>query len=287
MQNYTSKFKTFPLLVVLLTFAFCLLSLSRPVSAHIPGQPAFFKVNNVYSNFYNVPSTSLSNFVLPQDQAPGVYLVGDKIDFQIDIGRLGVPPDAVRKIKYTWDYGDGTKGEGSSTNHIYKKMGTYVLTVHADDGQAPTSQLLESAAVNIVPDKNYKLPKAILYANGETSNDPLKDVLKLSFDQSLNFDGSQSTGDIVSYFWDFGDQQSASGKSQTHKPTLSSNMIFPLLQVKDKNGFISTAYVQINNTPGQTSKTAASAKPNSLVLLSAVGGFAIIIILLVYFVGRG
>jgi len=275
---------------VILLFAFSILILPSIVSAHIPGQPAFFKVDGTYANFYNVPSTSLSDFILPQDQAPRSYLVGERIDFEIDIVRLGVPPDAAQKIKYTWDYGDSSKAEGRTTNHLYKKMGTYILTVHADDGQAPTPQLLESVAINIIPDKNYKLPKAVFTVNGITSKDPLVDTLKLDLNQELTFDGSSSQGELTSYFWDFGDHQSANGKVQSHRVKLDSTMIFPLLRVKDKNGFFSDTYVQVNNTPGQTGKKSSLSTSQTVSSSSSplflYGGGGVIIGITIFFLLR-
>lgn len=246
------------LIIILIFF----LAFPRGVSAHLPGQPAFFKVNGIYANYYHVPSTSLSDFSLPQDQGPTNYVKNEPIEFEVDTGRLGIAEDVKDTLKLYWDYGDGTKSQGRITNHIYKKIGSYMLTVHADDGQAPTPQLLESVRINILPDKDYKLPTAIITINDKQSKDPLSDVLNIDLRNEVTFDSSKSiiTGEASSYTWDFGDGRSATGKEQKHRYKNDLKMVFPVLRIIDKNGFIADAYVQITNKPSSQSTASTSAK---------------------------
>lgn len=230
------------------------------VSAHLPGQPSFFKVNGTYADYYHVPSTSLSDFALPQDQAPSNYLINQPIEFEVDTGRLGIAENMKDKLKLYWDYGDGTKGQRRITNHLYKKIGSYMLTIYADDGQAPTPQLLETMRLNILPNKDYRLPQAIITINGKQSKDPLVDILYVDLRDEIILDSSKSNviSPVSSYIWDFGDGGSASGKKQTHIYKKDLKSIFPVLRIRDKNGFIADAYVQITNK----TRTNSSATPH-------------------------
>lgn len=224
--------------------------LITPVSAHLFGQPPFFKVNGAYSNLYAVPLTSLSDFNLPQDQSPANYLVNQPINFEFDVSRLPAPADVVKKTQFTWDYGDGSKGEGLKNTHTYTKIGSYFLTVDAFDGTTPQPQLLESVLVNVLPDNSYQLPKAVIKVNGQGSSDPLTDIKVFPFDQNIQLDGTASTANsskVVSYFWDFGDQQSSTDPSPTHFYPGNQTQIFPVLRVKDANGFIADSYLEIEN----------------------------------------
>ncbi|MFV2118170.1 ThuA domain-containing protein, partial [Streptomyces sp. Act-28] len=49
-------------------------------------------------------------------------------------------------LAYTWDFGDGTRGEGPSPTHQYKRVGTYTATFTAKDPEGNTG----SAGVRIV-----------------------------------------------------------------------------------------------------------------------------------------
>lgn len=221
-----------------------------PVSAHTLGQPPYFKVNGEYANLYPVPLTSLSDFALPQDMTPGKYLVNQEIYFELDVSKLPAPPNVVKKTKFSWDFGDFGKGSGLVEDHTYTKIGSYILKIYADDGTTPTPQLLESALINVLPDKNYELPQAVIKVNGKISKDPLIDILKVPLDQSLNFDGSSSrngSSKIVSYFWDFGDQKSSDQKITVHKYATDLSQIFPVLRVKTQDGFLADSYLELQN----------------------------------------
>lgn len=222
-----------------------------PVSAHLFGQPPFFRINGQYSQLYFVPLSSVADFALPQDGAPSNYLVNQSIQFDFDINRLPAPPDVVKKTKFTWDFADGTKGEGLAITHTYKKMGTYILVVYADDGTTPAPQVIESVVLNVLPTSDYKLPQAVVTVNGKNgTKTPLVDIMPVDFSKPITFDASSSTdstGTITSYFWDFGDQKSSTQKSTTHSYAPDSPQTYPLLRITDSNGFFSDQFVEIQS----------------------------------------
>jgi len=257
---------------ILLSFGFIIPS---NVSAHLAGQPPFFKINGTYSGYYPVYSTSLSSLTLPQDLAPDKYLVNQPIEFEIDTKQLQkvVPEEVIGKTKFIWDFGDGEKREGVKNTHIYTKMGSYILTIHADTSAIEKDippQLLQSVLLNVLPHKDYKLPQSVIMVNGKTSKDPITDVLSFEFKEKLHFDAYRSTApssSIVSYFWDFGDGQSDIQKVIEHSYTKDLQIVFPLLRIKDQNGFISDSFVEISNALLQTQNNplkAAQTKPSQM-----------------------
>ncbi len=220
--------------------------------AHLSNGLPFFKINGQYSALYPVPVTSLENFNLPQDLAPSNYLVNQSLNFEIDITKFSVAPEIVAKTKYNWDFGDGAQVHGLAATHTYTKIGSYILSIYADDGQTPKPQLFESVLINILPTMDYQLPKAVIKVNGQEVKNPLVDVLKFAFNGKLKFDGTSSSANssrIVYYFWDFGDRQSSGSEVATHSfdKVLDRGQIFPVLRVKDANGFIADAYAEIDN----------------------------------------
>ena len=222
-----------------------------PVLAHMLGQQSFFKMNDVYTSLYHVPSTSLENFVLPQDSAPQKYLINEEISFEIDTTKLPMMSNAtLATTQFQWNFGDGQQFEGLKTTHAYTRMGSYILQIYADDGSGTSPILLQSLLVIIIPDKAYRLPKAIIRINDVLSKDSLTDPLSFSFANPLFFDGSKSTSPvpITSFQWDFGDMNTAGEKSIRHTYKDDLRIVFPVLRIKNKDGFISDTFVQINNS---------------------------------------
>ncbi len=258
------------------------------VSAHLAGQPPFFKINGKYSNLYPVPTTSIANFPLPQDLAVENYLVNGEISFEIDTTPLAVPLEIVQKTTFTWDFGDGARGLGLKNSHTYTKPGSYILTIYAKYDQVSGNQLFQSVLLNVLPDASYQLPKAKILINGKTSSDPLVNTLKFEYGQKLSFDAGQSTAPsskIVSYFWDFGDSQTSNDAKTTHtySKDLPQQQVFPVLRTRDENGFIADNFVEVDNrqspAPFGLNKGIRSSidnsgtvkgRPNILVILSGV-----------------
>ncbi|EKD90925.1 MAG: hypothetical protein ACD_30C00056G0002 [uncultured bacterium] len=217
------------------------------VFAHLVGQPPFFKVNGIYADIYNVSSTSLADFNLPQDIVKENFLVGENINFEIDAPVLPVPEEILKQSEFSWDFGDGTKGVGLKNTHVYKKTGSYIVKVEVSAG-GQTPQILQTTLINIVPDKNYQLPKAVISVNGWSgTGDPTKEFLETKFDKDFNFDGSKSisSSKITEYIWDFGDQTSGTGVMVTHRYDTNPYAVFPVLRIKTEDGFIADSMVQI------------------------------------------
>ena len=265
--------KLFKSLSVILIFTLYILNFPSSISAHFIGQSPFLKINGQYANLYPVPLTSLNNFDLPQDLASDNYLLKQSINFELNTGRLPAPPEIVAKTKFDWDFADGTHAQSLKNTHTFSKIGSYIVKIYADDGTTPKPQLLESVLVNVLPasptggpDKNYQLPKAVIKVNGQQSRDPLTDILQFNFQDKLQFECSKSD-----CFWDFGDQKSGFGPTQTHEYPSDLSQVFVVLRVKDENGFIADNFVEIqnslnrqNNIATYSAKPAASPKKSSL-----------------------
>jgi hypothetical protein len=237
-----------PVAIIILVIISAIAVIAPPdLSAHLAGQPPYFKVNGSYVDLYPVPLTSLPDFPLPQDSTSENYLVNQTVNFEFDLSRLPAPKEVIEKTKFSWDFGDGSAASGLSNSHIYKTPGSYHIVIKADDNTTPTPQILESTLIHVLPDRNYTLPKAIIKVNSQKSSDPLTDILEFSFGQNMEFDASDSEGNIVSYFWDFGDQKSSTKKIDTHFYPGDVTQVFPVLRVRDSQGFISDSFVQVQN----------------------------------------
>ena len=227
-----------------------------PVSAHLVGQPPFFKVNGEYSVFYPVQSYSaFGDTMPPQDIASGLYGVNEPVSFELEKSQLEtiIPVEVVAKTKFLWDFGDGTKGTGFTNTHTYSKPGSYILTIHADTSafeKGVTPQLLQSVFFNIRANKSDTTPNAIILVNGEqVTKDPKTNITDDVFDvdqtKPVVFDASTSLtpSKVVSYTWDFGDGKTGKGVKVEHTYTEKFDYLTPSLKIVDEKGFISETSV--------------------------------------------
>lgn len=268
-------------LVFLVSFCLLLVS-SLPAYAHVAGQAPFFRINGTFSPLYPVPSTSLSDFPLPQDRGPKNYLINQPINFVIDPTQLAVPKDVFDQTKFTWDFGDGTAGFGSQLSHTYKRPGSYVLKIDAQYQDVSGAQLFQSIMLNVLPDANYILPRAVMAIDGKTLTDPLTDVASIPFGQAVQFDASKLSGgssNIVSYFWDFGDGKSGTGQmiSHTYDTKLVQQQVFPVLRVKVADGFIADTFAEIDNKGRAVQRISGVSKVSSAGSMMAGAGILIVV----------
>jgi len=243
---------------ILSVFLVAFLLLPEMALANGAGLPAFFKVNGKLStpNPLQIYGITAQSFLIPQDFTSENYVVDKPIDFEIDKAPLQtvIPEDLISNTKFSWDFGDGNKAEGLKNSHVYKKIGSYILiltiNVYTDPAQPPT-QFIDSFLLNIMPNKNYnKLPKAIIKINDKQLKSPYDKTQNINFNYPVYLDAGQSvalSSEIVQYLWNFGDGETSSDPVTTHIYKTRQNYDTIVLRVKDKNGFISDAFVGLNN----------------------------------------
>jgi endoglucanase len=128
------------------------------------------------------------------------------------------------QIVFSWNFGDGTSASGESEEHTFPTAGTYtvILTVTDESGLSD----MESVTIQVVssnPGSNNP-PVAALEVSATSGTEPLV----------VNFDASQSSdpeNDPLTYTWDFGDGQTASGVTSSH--TYSSGSYSASVTVSD------------------------------------------------------
>ena len=139
---------------------------------------------------------------------------------------------------YTWDFGDNSSASGSQPpTHTYTEAGTYNTTLTVTSNTDATSQ--KSVTINVSP-----LPVAAITTNPASQTGDIPFV--------ISFDGSSSTGDISSYTWDFGDNNTASGSQPpTHTYTEAGTYNVTLV-VTSNTGSTSQKNIAITATTAST-----------------------------------
>jgi len=159
--------------------------------------PAFL----VFTGFFSAPATVFA----ATDQAaliataPAHLVVGLKSYFVPD----GSLENCCAEDSYEWDFGDGNKGSGKKSIHVFAKAGKYKVTLSTTDARGVVNTA--SISVNI---EAVKLPKIRLEMEnfiGNKTSDESYELLRPTETLNFSIDDSASQTMIERSEWDFGD----------------------------------------------------------------------------------
>lgn len=168
-------------------------------------------------------------------------------------------------VKYDWNFGDGSTGTGVTPKHVYGETGRYQIKLTVTDNSGTKSNQ-SSDLVNVIINE-----KPIADAGPDK---------KASIGQQIVFDAAGSRdpdGEISEYIWDFGDGQTASGKSASHHYN-QSGIFSARLTVKDNTGQLQAAdydeaIVTVNSQPVARGGANILTSPEATVLFDGSGSF--------------
>lgn len=131
-------------------------------------------------------------------------------------------------VSYLWMFGDGASDTGPVVDHVYEQNGTYTvtLTVLDADGQSASTSLTVEA-LNPLPTAEFSY----------TPKSTMEEQPVVSCSEEITFDGAESFDDeeVVSYEWNFGDTETATGQVVKHE-YLYSGTYNVVLKVTDNDG---------------------------------------------------
>lgn len=276
---------------ILFFFATSYLLLARPILAHTGGLPTYFKINDQYAIPTSLQAAAITKpaFPIPQDVAPEDYLTNQSITFNVDTDMLlqVLPTEIINHTKFYLDFGDGSKEqEGTRISHSYLRIGSYIVTVRMelyDDKGTLLTKYIDPYLLNIVPTKGFKkFPQAVISVNGQTISDSQYGRADVDFHSAVVFDARQSTAGstIREYRWNFGDGTS-SDKSKVEHTLKSEFSDTVVLRIKDKNSFLSYAFLNLKNTKYKEYETPVTQKKTELPPLPIMVIVSLVIILLI------
>jgi PKD repeat protein len=134
-------------------------------------------------------------------------------------------------VSYVWNFGDGANATGVVVEHDYYDDGNYTVTLTVtDDDKALDTASAEKIVLNRAP-----------HASFTTSPSQIYPTLPVVFNASDSYD---SDGTISSYFWDFGDEENATGVFVEHAYVVEGNFTVTL-EVTDDDGATDTAAANV------------------------------------------
>ncbi|MCA0453051.1 MAG: PKD domain-containing protein [Chloroflexi bacterium] len=105
-------------------------------------------------------------------------------------------------LTYAWDFGDGTTSADANPSHEYAQAGQYNVTLTVTNTGGSNTSAPQTITVNVAP----VAPVASFTTNPTTGDAPL----------TVNFT-STSTGDGLTYAWDFGDGTTSADANPSHE----------------------------------------------------------------------
>lgn len=250
---------------VVLSFLIIILLFIVPSSSHgHSGGGSVAQIDGEKTKKYtDAEYSQIGDEIIPEDIAPGKYIVKNTILFEVDTQNLPVSEDTLKNTTYTWDFGDGKKSSGESVEHVFTKAKSYIVNLeikyakpskesYPSGSEMGTNPLPEtqsqSILIHVLPDKNYKIPTAKIVIDGKEIKDPIKDRPKFKFynnflffkwAKTFTFDASKSSGSekITSYKWDFGEDQTLEKAMVRYKFKEKSFFYSVGLKITDRNGF--------------------------------------------------
>ena len=143
----------------------------------------------------------------------------------------GEDPDG-EITSYHWDFGDGITSIEQNTTHKYSENGEYLVTLTLTDNDGAT--IKEEFQIYIVGEP---LPRAHATSDQQISRPPCKINFKAT--------GEDFDGEIVSYHWDFGDENTSNEQNPTYTYTNCGTYTVNLT-VTDDDGLTATDIIQIS-----------------------------------------
>lgn len=158
--------------------------------------------------------------------------------------------DDVSIVSYTWQFGDGTTGTGSSVQHVYAANFTGKVVLKVTDGTGKTDHLRKDVSVNA------DAPPAASFTHSCTG-------------ATCSFDSSASTDDvsITSRSWNFGDSTTGSGTtaSRTYAASGTYSVVLTLTDNAGQTG-TQTQSVTVTTSVPTPANVAATASGTTVTI---------------------
>ena len=243
-----------------------------PLAERTYTRPGAYTVALTVTDRHNASSTATLDIAVvnvPPTAGIRIFTTGDPLwvseDEHLELpGKGNDTPTDRQRLKYMWDFGDGTGSEWSSSGyatHQYTRAGNYtpVLTVRDPAGAVATASI-DIAVYNVVPTCEVLSPR-----QAEASFDE---------DAEVRFrggaDDTPTDLDALQYMWDFGDGNATawgplSMAAATHAYARSGTYT-AALSARDDDGAVGRAVVDVavRNLP----PTASIVRPGEAVTVN-------------------
>jgi PKD repeat protein len=181
----------------------------NPVETHSFAKPGQYTVKLTVRNDSGLEcDNDVSTAVVKVSSAPKAEFIASKQictseEATFDASSSG--SDVSNKLTYSWDFGDGEKGDGAKVSHKYAKAGTYMARLSVNDNEGSSCSIATAQ-------QSVSVVEAPIADAGED----ISLCVGCNQDLRVNFNAAASGSRELNYAWDFGDGDIAVGRSVTH-----------------------------------------------------------------------
>jgi hypothetical protein len=220
-------------------------------SAHGSGPP-YLLVNGRYAQ--TNPIQGLATDIFSLDTTSETFVVGESIQFEVDLKNLGFNAD----VRWKWNKSDSNYEEGLKQRHTYSKPGSYFVTLQVKG--PPTNNKFadfNSVRINVAPKEGYVAPSVKIVAEGKDGGEEWD----VTYKAEVTKDPSAT---IESYKWFLGDGAQADSQLINHSYKKGFYQAFPFLIVEDSNGLFAAMAFQIDESNNKFTIKALPFFPDSV-----------------------
>lgn len=204
---------------------------------HVYNAPGVYSVKMVAANSGSCADSIQKVSYITISPSPIASFTGDNLSGCQVPHTVQFTDASTGALAWFWDFGDGTTSTLQNPTHTYTDDSVYTVSLMVASNIGCTNSLVMPGYISITP------PQANLTA------DPVRGCLPLSVDFS---DSSTATGNIVSWFWDFGDGATSTDANPTHIYTTPGIFDISLVITNDlgcTDTVVRSNYVRAGNRP--------------------------------------
>ncbi|MBW2995591.1 PKD domain-containing protein [Candidatus Woesearchaeota archaeon] len=195
-------------------------------------------------------ATATENIIIMLDNlAPSVVMTASpesgEAPLTVIFNAYGYDPEE-DNLGYEWDFDDGSIAFGQTVIHTFNNENSYEVRVKVEDSYGNSDTAIKTINVGPGVVEPNMLPTAIAMAEPDSGYAPLV--------VSFTGIGEDIDGEVISYYWDFGDGYSSDEQNPVHVYNYN-NTYNVQLTVTDDKGATGTASVIVTVeevTPGPT-----------------------------------
>jgi PKD repeat protein len=139
-------------------------------------------------------------------------------------------------ISYSWNFGDGSTGDGANPSHTYDEPGTYVVCLIIHDSEGCVSDVCHEVHVEGADEP----------CHADFTWEQIPGTLQIHYHIT-----STSNHDIISYSWNFGDGQEGDGQNPYHTYEEPGTYVVCLV-IHDSEGCVSDVCHEVHVEGGES-----------------------------------
>jgi PKD repeat protein len=214
---------------------------------HVYSTPGTYTVTLTATNLAGDSNLTLNNYVTVEWPIPVANFTVNATSGTVPFNVQFTDKSTGNVTSYNWDFGDGSTSTIKNPTHTYSTKGTYTVTLKVEGPGGNSTETIYNY-INV----SWAVPVANFTVNATKGTVP--------FDVQFT---DKSTGNVTSYYWNFGDGSNSKDKSTTHLYTVPGTYAVTLTVTGPGGANTQTKYLRVNYPAPIAGFTANTTKGNA------------------------